>query len=288
MLSLDNTNAIPLPDALWAFCPPGIARRGRGFFTGDTWMSKAPAFQFYASDWLGSTRRAMMTPAQRGAYIDLLCYQWGDATCSLPDDDETLATLSGLGDEWVNGSSSTLRPCFPKHPTLPGRIANPRLLEVKAARDEWVERSRQGGIKSGKARQKPTKGTSRPPEGHLNTPSPSSSPSSSLPSPSAPQKNPLDEIKYPDGLDTPQVREIIEQWLAYRRRIQKPYKDIPQQIGLLLKKYGNSAAFAAAVDNSIAQGLQGCYPPDRQYGKSAADPRGTQAAMDKFMEGKHE
>ncbi len=88
-----------------------------------------------------------------------------------------------------------------------------------------------------------------------------------------PEKNPLDEIQYPDGLDTPQVREIIEQWLAYRRRIQKPYKDIPQQIGLLLKKYTDPTSFAAAVDNSIAQGHQGCYPPGReQYGKTKAGP----------------
>ena len=159
--------------------------------------NKAPAFQFYASDWLGSTKRAMMTPAQRGAYIDLLCYQWGDETCSLPDDDKILATLSGLGEGWLKGGSSALQPCFPKHPTIPGRVANPRLLEVKKARDEWVERSRQGGVKSGETRRQQaegqSKGTSENGEGHLNTPSSSPSPSSS--SRPAPKKKPTP----PDG-----------------------------------------------------------------------------------------
>ena len=115
-------------------------------------MAKNPAFQFYASDWLGSTKRAMMTPAQRGAYIDLLCHQWGDETCSLPDDDELLAGLSGLGEAWGKGGYKMVRPCFPPHPTLEGRIANPRLLEIRAEREEWVEKSRLGGLKSAEKR----------------------------------------------------------------------------------------------------------------------------------------
>ena len=117
-------------------------------------MAKQPYFPFYYSDWLGSTKRALMTPAQRGGYIDLLCYQWGDTTCSLPDDDEVLATLSGLGSEWLKGGSSALRPCFPMHPSLKGRLANPRLLEIRQKYDLWIERSRQGGINSGKTRRK--------------------------------------------------------------------------------------------------------------------------------------
>jgi len=144
-------------------------------------MSKDPAFPFYASDWLGSTKRAVLTPAQRGAYIDLLCHQWGDKTCSLEDDDQLLAALSGLNEGWFNGGSAMLRKCFPPHPDLVGRIANPRLLELRAERDRWVEKSREGGRKSGLARKKrqrkggsTTAPTNGQPKG--NTPSPSPSP----------------------------------------------------------------------------------------------------------------
>ena len=39
-------------------------------------MGKSPAFQFYPNDWLSSPRITMMSPAEEGAYIRLLCYDW--------------------------------------------------------------------------------------------------------------------------------------------------------------------------------------------------------------------
>ena len=69
---------------------------------------KSPAFPFYASDWLGSTKRAMMTAEQRAGYIDLLCHQWSHETCSLPDDDEILAKQRP--DNLVPNSKEPLRP----------------------------------------------------------------------------------------------------------------------------------------------------------------------------------
>jgi uncharacterized protein YdaU (DUF1376 family) len=117
-------------------------------------MNKAPAFQFYANDWLSSTRIALMTPAQEGAYIRLLCYAWNDPDCSIPDDDQTLSTLSRLGEGWFNGGSQMVRNCFEPHPTKPGRLVNSRLLEERSKQDEWREKSRQGGIKSGQSRRR--------------------------------------------------------------------------------------------------------------------------------------
>lgn len=111
-------------------------------------MSKRPYFQFYASDWLGSNRRAAMSLEQQGAYINLLARQWADPTCSLPDDDVVLARLSELGQGWLDNGCLLVRECFPKHPTLEGRIANARLLKLRAEYDAWVEKSRRGGRKS--------------------------------------------------------------------------------------------------------------------------------------------
>ena len=124
-------------------------------------MGKSPAFLFYANDWLSSTRRAMMTPEQRASYIDLLCYQWNDDDCSLPDDDEALSMLSGMGERWLNGGCRLLRECFPPHPTQAGRVANPRLLEIRRERDEWSHKSSKGGKQSAKNRQPNGKGGSR-------------------------------------------------------------------------------------------------------------------------------
>jgi uncharacterized protein YdaU (DUF1376 family) len=62
-----------------------------------------PAFQLYARDWL--TRTALLTPEQKGALVELKAHAWlavayGKPPCSLPNDDATLARLSGLGSKW--------------------------------------------------------------------------------------------------------------------------------------------------------------------------------------------
>lgn len=111
-------------------------------------MGKDPSFPFYASDWLGSTKRAMMTPEERSAYVDLLCHQWGEPTCSLPNNARALGALSGLGEGYFKGPSCLLRLCFPAHPTLDGRVANPRMLEIHADREEHRRKSSLGGKKS--------------------------------------------------------------------------------------------------------------------------------------------
>lgn len=52
---------------------------------------KPPAFQFYPDDFIGGT--CDLTQAEVGAYIRLLCYQWGRG--SVPEDTEKLARIAG-------------------------------------------------------------------------------------------------------------------------------------------------------------------------------------------------
>ena len=179
-------------------------------------MSKNPAFSFYASDWLGSTNHKLMTPAERGAYIDLLCYQWGDETCSLPADPSILARLSGLDEGYLNNQHKILQACFPPHPTLPNRVANPRMLKIQKEREEWTEKCRLGGIASGKTRREQAKstqadepkGSSTVVEEYLNTPSSSSSSSSSpSSSPSPPPEEERSAACPPQGL-----LDLIDGW----------------------------------------------------------------------------
>jgi uncharacterized protein YdaU (DUF1376 family) len=112
-------------------------------------MSKPPAFQFYVNDWLGSANIMLMTPAEEGAYIRLLAIAWGSDDCGLPDDDKELSVLSRLGEGWFNGTSTKLRKCFIQKGT---RLYNKRLLEERKKQEIWKEKSRQGGIKSGRIR----------------------------------------------------------------------------------------------------------------------------------------
>lgn len=111
-------------------------------------MNKSPAFQFYAKDWLSSPKIALMPPQYEGAYIRLLAYCWDSGDCSLPDDDDELASLSRLGEGWLNGGSKVLRKCFVSHPTKPGHLSNQRLLDEAEKQAAWQRKSSEGGKKS--------------------------------------------------------------------------------------------------------------------------------------------
>lgn len=113
---------------------------------------KAPAFQFYAKDWLSSAKVQLMPPEYEGGYIRLLAYCWDSGDCSLPDDDEELATLSRLGQGWFNGGSKVVRRCFVPHPDKPGFLTNEKLLEQHRKLLSWREKSRAGGRKSAQQR----------------------------------------------------------------------------------------------------------------------------------------
>ena len=268
-------------------------------------MARSPSFQFYASDWLGSNHRATMTLAEQGAYINLLCRQWSDPTCSLPDDDVALAGLSELGNEWMKGSSCLLRLCFPKHPCLEGRIANPKMLILKEERDDWVEKCSKGGKRSGKVRRaksfvaktsatkKTAKGTSttlgsKPPskrEVNVNTPSPSPSPSTIKKKP----LYPLDEITYPDGMDTPAVRQAIVEWLDYKRARGQAYKQPAKQMGTLLASKlfdGLAERFIAGVAHGIGNNYAGCFPPGETSGNQSNKTSGAFGARQPSKSGK--
>lgn len=114
-------------------------------------MGKSPAFQFYPNDWLGSSAIMLMTPAEEGAYIRLLAIAWGSDDCGLPDDDEKLAVLSRLNEGWFKGGSTVLRQCFKQKD---GRLYNERLLDEKIKQKNWREKSKRGGVQSGKQRKK--------------------------------------------------------------------------------------------------------------------------------------
>jgi uncharacterized protein YdaU (DUF1376 family) len=123
-------------------------------------MNRPPAFQFYAKDWLSSKKVLTMSLEEEGAYIHLLAHCWDSPDCTLPDDDSELAQLSRMGERWFNGGSSTLRKCFVCHPRKTGRLTNLRLLEEFRKYARWIQKSREGGLKSGKVRRNHLKGRS--------------------------------------------------------------------------------------------------------------------------------
>lgn len=88
-------------------------------------MSKpkgSPAFQFYPSDFLGSPKVQVMTNAEVGIYLRLLCLDWGESGFEL-DPDYLSRYVRATRDEW-DAAWGILRRCFAERD---GRWYNPRL-----------------------------------------------------------------------------------------------------------------------------------------------------------------
>jgi len=80
------------------------------------------------------------------------------------------------------------------------------------------------------------------------------------------------KVSFPGGCDTEEVRQAIDEWVEYRRKIRKRYVDAERQVSMLLKRYG--ADIVEAIKHSIAQGFQGCYLPSRGSARNGSHKYG--------------
>jgi len=123
-------------------------------------------FPMYCNDFLASTKIAVMTTEEIGAYTLLLCHAWQDPQCSLPADEETLKKLGR-----ISGDISNIRACFI---VKRGRLVNERLLK------EWVKANHNKEMASQSAKQRwDKKRTTDAMRSHIRTPCSSPSPSPS-------------------------------------------------------------------------------------------------------------
>lgn len=118
-------------------------------------MNRPPAFLLYVKDFLTSRKIAVMSLDQVGAYILLMAACWDSDDCSLPDDDQTLAVLSRMGERWSK-DGRVVRACFVPHPKHTGHLTNERLFVefktlLKTRRDKR-KAGHLGGVKSGRSR----------------------------------------------------------------------------------------------------------------------------------------
>ena len=192
---------------------------------------KSPAFQFYPDSWLASTDIQLMTPAEEGAYVRLLCHAWLQPDCGLPSDDRALASLSRLGSAWRK-SADKIRSKF----TLrDGRLFNERLLAERAKQENWKKKSSVGGQKGAAARWSGDKPTSNHTyDQSVTTASPHGLPNDDIPSPSPspittdhsgfgivadsardePENPPDGE---PDGPEVEQIQRLLASTLSHMR-----------------------------------------------------------------------
>lgn len=107
---------------------------------------KAPAFQFYAKDWICDTAR--MTLEQEGAYVRLLAHQWIEGP--LPSDTGELARRLGVGKRKFASIWRTLCAHFPAH--SPETIANTRLEAEREKQAQFREKMVKAGSRSAERR----------------------------------------------------------------------------------------------------------------------------------------
>ena len=108
---------------------------------------KAPAFQFYAADWLADSTVMRMSCAQRGAYINLLCVQWRERT--IPDDAAACRRLAGAGvREWKHIWPAMLTAFEANND---GTRSNKRLLSQQNSDIEFRTERSDSGAKGAKA-----------------------------------------------------------------------------------------------------------------------------------------
>lgn len=115
--------------------------------------NKRPSFQFYPKDWLSDLQILLLSPEYEGAYIRMLAYCWVED--GLPLDDDSLAKISRLNEGWFKGGSTALLKFFYEGTCEGGRrLFNKRLDLERAKQNDWLAKSREGGLKSAAKRAK--------------------------------------------------------------------------------------------------------------------------------------
>lgn len=99
---------------------------------------KLPWMKFYPADFMGSGKVQMMSPAERGIYISLLCHEWQEG--HLPDDPSRLARVAGATPREMEGAWPSVRPCFSVDDD--GRLYHERLESEREDAVERMERRR--------------------------------------------------------------------------------------------------------------------------------------------------
>ena len=219
---------------------------------------RAPAFQFYADDFLAGTMT--MTNEERGAYISLLCLQWSKGF------------VTELDIQRICLGMPTHCQCICQSKFEIGEDGNYRNRRLEKERDKQKERSEKqreiANLRWSKyANAMPTH---MPDDANAYA---KQMPEPCFPSPSPSPKNKEEaaekaqwEVKYglllPEKLQTDECLAAVETWLAYKSERKQPYK----RIGLskALEAWANdfnSSTFPAAVNHSIANNYQGIFAP---------------------------
>lgn len=112
-------------------------------------MSKeaSPSFQFFPKDFLADENVALMTVAERGVYITLLCFCWTEG--SVPASAQAIGRLCSMSASAVQKIWPTIQRCFVENE---GRLRHKRLDAEREKQAAWRNRLAESGRKGGLSR----------------------------------------------------------------------------------------------------------------------------------------
>ena len=223
---------------------------------------RAPAFQFYADDFLAGTMT--MTNEERGAYISLLCLQWSKGFVTELDIQRMCHGMpthcQGICQSKFEAGDD-------------GHYRNKRLEKERSKQKERSEKQRDiANLRWNKdANALPTH-CREDADDHAESvpescfPSPSPSPIIHTPTPKSPWEV-AHGIELPDSLRTQNCLDAVKLWLQYKSEKRESYK----KTGLTaaLTKWSREftpAEFPSIVEHSIASGWKGLYRPQSSAG----------------------
>lgn len=217
---------------------------------------RAPAFQFYADDFLAGTMT--MTNEERGAYISLLCLQWSKGFVTELD---IQRMCHGMPTHCQGICQSKFQI------GEDGHYRNKRLEQERTKQKERSEKQRDI------ANLRWNKDANALPE---DMPDDAKAYAESVPESCFPSPSPIKDIKTPKsewevahGVELPELirtqncLEAVKLWLQYKSEKRESYK----KTGLTaaLTKWSREftpAEFPSIVEHSIASGWKGLYRPN--------------------------
>jgi uncharacterized protein YdaU (DUF1376 family) len=226
---------------------------------------KAPAFQFYADDFLAGTLE--MSQEEVGQFIRLLCHQWNRG--SIPVETEKQQRLTG-GCVSVDVLAK-FRLCED------GLLRNQRLEAVRSERDRFLQQQSEKGRKSAESRKLASTAVQpdTQPESNsgstvveiglqpeVNSPSPTPTPKKKD---TAAPKSPWDVgfgVELPDSFQTENCLQAVKLWLQHKSERRQAYKKTGLSKALTQWSTEFSAAeFPSIVDHAIASNWAGIFRP---------------------------
>lgn len=215
-------------------------------------MAKAPAFQFYANDFMDAT--SMWEANAVGLYVRCLCKQWTHG--SIPSDLRILARMIHCDREELQSCWSVLGSKFEQQED--GTLKNRRLEEVRE-RQEYVSSKRSEAGKAGaiaKANAK-ANGSTKDKQRKVKEKEKVENEVEG----GSEERERAPQMVYP-AWATPEFAVKWSIWKRYKAEKGKKYKPMGEQAALikLAKDYTSEADCMAAIDYSMGQNYEGIYP----------------------------